>query len=69
MPEFEAALAAGLISGEHVDVVASVLRRLDDEITAAFIAEEDRLLSAAQRESVEEFRSDCQDLARLLIPT
>ena len=67
MPKFEAALAAGLISGEHVDVVATVLRRLDDEITAAFTAEEDRLLAAAQRESVEEFRSGCQDFARFLI--
>src|SRR5918994_5211531 len=32
MPEFEAALAAREISGDHVDAVAAVLKGLDDEI-------------------------------------
>jgi hypothetical protein len=66
MPAFEAALAAGSISGGHVDAVAAVLGRLDDEIRLAFIAEQDRLLSAARRQRVEEFMSECQNLVRFL---
>jgi hypothetical protein len=66
MPAFEAALAAGSISGGHVDAVASALGRLDDEIRSAFIAEEDRLLGAAQRQRVEEFLVGCRDLVRFL---
>ena len=66
MPKFEAALAAGSISGGHVDAVASVLGRLDAEIRAAFVAEQDGMLAAAQRERVEDFASGCRDLARFL---
>jgi hypothetical protein len=66
MPKFEAALAAGSISAGHIDAVASVLGRLDDEIRAAFIAEQDRLLGAAQRDRVEDFASGCRDLVRFL---
>ena len=66
MPTFEAALAAGSISAGHVDAVASVLGRLDDEIRLAFIAEEDRLLGAAKRQRVEDFASGCRDLVRFL---
>jgi hypothetical protein len=66
MPEFEAALAAGSISSAHVDAVASVLARLDDEIRSAFIAEQDRLLGAARLQRVEEFLTGCRDLVRFL---
>ena len=66
MPKFEAALAEGTISAGHVDAVAAVLGRLDDEIRAAFIAEQDRLLGAAQRQRVEDFSTGCRDLVRFL---
>src|SRR5918993_4037655 len=66
MPKFEAALASGSISAGHIDAVASVLGRSDDEIRAAFVAEQDRLLGAAQRERVEDFASGCRDLVRFL---
>jgi hypothetical protein len=66
MPMFEAALAAGSISGGHVDAVASVLGRLDDEIRTAFIGEQERLLGAARRQRVEEFVLGCRDLVRFL---
>ncbi len=67
MPLFEAALAAGQISGGHVDAVAAVLVGLDDEIRLAFIAEQTALLAAARREPVEEFRTGCRNLVRFLI--
>jgi hypothetical protein len=66
LPAFEAALAAGSISSGHVDAVAAVLSRLDDEIRTAFIAEQARLLGAARRQRVEEFVSGCRDLVRFL---
>jgi Domain of unknown function (DUF222) len=66
MPMFEVALAAGSISSGHVDAVAAVLGRLDDEIRSAFIAEQERLLGAAQRQRVEEFVVGCRDLVRFL---
>ena len=66
MPKFEAALAAGSISAGHIDAVASVLGRSDDEIRAAFVGEQERLLAAAQRERVEDFASGCRDLVRFL---
>src|SRR5918994_4267930 len=53
MPAFEAALAAGAISGGHVDAVARTIRQLDDEIRLAFIDEEANLLAAARRERIE----------------
>ena len=66
MPLFEAALAAGEISGGHVDAVAAVLVGLDDEIRAEFIAEQVALLAAARRERVEEFLAGCRNLIRFL---
>ena len=66
MPLFESALAAGEISGGHVDEVAAVLVGLGDEIRAEFIAEQTSLLAAACRERVEEFRAGCRNLIRFL---
>ncbi len=37
---------------------------MDDEIRAAFIAEQNRLLAAAQRERGEDFHTGCRELVR-----
>ncbi len=66
MPSFEEALAAGVISGDHVDAVARVLRGLDDEIRVAFIDHEAALLVAATRERIVMFDRTCRDLAKCL---
>ena len=67
MPSFEAALAAGVISGDHVDAVARVLRGLDAEVRAVFIGYEAQLLVAATRERIVMFDRTCRDLAKCLI--
>ena len=67
MPSFEDALAAGLISGDHVDAVARVLRGLDDEVRAEFISYEAVLLVAATRERIVMFDRTCRDLAKCLV--
>ena len=59
-------LAAGVISGDHVDAVARVLRGLDDEIRAEFISHEAALLVAACRERIVMFDRTCRDLAKCL---
>ena len=66
MPSFEEALAAGVISGDHVDAVARVLRGLDDEVRAEFISHEAALLVAACRERIVMFDRTCRDLAKCL---
>ena len=67
MPSFEDALAAGLISGDHVDAVARVLRGLDAEVRAEFISHEAVLLVAATRERIVMFDRTCRDLAKCLV--
>ena len=67
MPSFEEALAAGVISGDHVDAVARVLRGLDAEVRAVFIGYEAQLLVAATRERIVMFDRTCRDLAKCLI--
>ena len=67
MPSFEEALAAGVISGDHVDAVARVLRGLDAEVRAVFIGYEAQLLVAAARERIVMFDRTCRDLAKCLI--
>ena len=52
MPSFEEALAAGVITGDHVDAVARVLRGLDAEVRAVFVGYEAQLLAAAGRERI-----------------
>jgi hypothetical protein len=66
MPSFEAALAAGTISGGHVDAVANTIRRLDVEIRGLFIDHQPQLLIAAGRERVEQFERTCRDLVHHL---
>ncbi len=58
MPSFEDALAAGLISGDHVDAVARVLRGLDDEVRAEFISHEAVLLGGGDPGAHRDVRSD-----------
>ena len=67
MPSFEEALAAGVITGDHVDAVARVLRGLDAEVRAMFIGYEAQLLAAAGRERIVMFDRTCRDLAKCLI--
>ncbi len=66
MPSFEAALADGVITADHVDAVARVLRSLDDDLRAEFIAYEPQLLAAASRERIVMFDRTCRDLAKCL---
>ena len=66
---FEDALANGAVSAGHVDALAHVTRRLDDELRAEFFSHEDLLLQAAATLSVDSFERQCRDLSRHLIAT
>ncbi len=63
---FEDALANGAVSAGHVDALANVTRRLDDELRAEFFSHEDLLLDAAATLSVDSFERQCRDLSRHL---
>jgi hypothetical protein len=67
MPSFEQALADGVITGDHVDAVARVLRGLDAEVRVVFIGYEAQLLAAAGRERIVMFDRTCRDLAACLV--
>lgn len=67
MPGFEAALAVGLIASGHIDIVARMLRNLDDQIRLAFIDGEGPLLERAKRERVEIFEVTCRNEIRRLV--
>jgi hypothetical protein len=63
---FEDALASGAVSAGHLDALAHVTRRLDDELRAEFFSHEDLLLQAAATLSVDVFERQCRDLSRHL---
>jgi hypothetical protein len=66
LPQFEDALASGVVSAGHVDAIASAIRNLDDSVTAEFLAHSEGLLADAERMGVDTFDRNCRDLARHL---
>jgi hypothetical protein len=52
---FEDALAAGDVSGDHLDVLARLTRNLSDEVASEVRAEADDLLASAANEYVSQF--------------
>ncbi len=68
LPSFEAGLANGEVSAGHLDAMASVRKRLDDETRAKFDEHEAELLAAASHESVDAFARRCRELAHRLTP-
>jgi hypothetical protein len=67
-PLFAAALAAGSVTGEHLDALGRVLRGLEPAVSAAFVAAEDDLLGSARRLSPEAFGRAARELAEFLDP-
>ena len=67
MPAFEAALAAGLIAAGHVDIVARLLGKLDDQLRLEFVERQGWLLDRAQRERIEVFEITCRNEIRRLV--
>jgi hypothetical protein len=67
MPDVEAALDGGGLSGAHVDAIASARRRLPEELHDEFAALVDELIARAARVSIETFRRECRRLAGHLI--
>lgn len=65
-PSFDDALAAGSIGAEHVDALAGVTSRLDDDVKAGLLDCADDLLADATRMTPEQFGRSCRDLARRL---
>jgi hypothetical protein len=60
------ALAAGTTSPAHVDVLAGVLRRLDDDQRGRVLAGADALAEQAATTNVDQFRQVCDRAARLV---
>ena len=66
LPNFEDALATGIVSAGHVDAIAGAIRNLDEPLTAEFLAQGHELLADAERMGVDLFERSCRDLARQL---
>ncbi len=65
-PSFGEALSAGAVGAEHVDALANVTAKLDDEVKTSLLDREDDLLADATRMTPEQFGRSCRDLARQL---
>jgi hypothetical protein len=66
LPQFEDALASGVVAAGHVDAIAGAIRNLDETVTAEFLAHSEGLLADAGRMGVDAFDRTCRDLARHL---
>jgi len=58
---FEAALAAGDVSGDHLDVLARLTRGLDEQVAADLRAEADELLASASNDYVSQFERSTKE--------
>jgi hypothetical protein len=68
LPAFGHGLAAGEVSVGHLDVLANVRARLDDDTTRRFDEREAELLDFAAHERVDVFARRCRELATQLTP-
>ena len=58
LPSFAAALAAGHITGAHVDVVVRALKRLEPGMRPRLLADADRLVGVAARMTADSFQRE-----------
>ncbi len=58
---FEDALAAGDVSGDHLDVLARLTRHITDEVAADLRAEANELLTSASNEYVSQFERSTKE--------
>ena len=66
MPSFGTSLAAGNVSGEHVDVLTRALRQLEPEVRTRLIEAAPTLVGAAEQSSPDEFARTVRAEARRL---
>jgi hypothetical protein len=66
-PDFASALAAGEVSGAHLDAMTAATRSLSEDQRAEFMASSDDLLDAARRQRIDVFERECRDLARFVV--
>ncbi len=68
LPGFGEGLTRGDVSAGHLDAIAAVRRRLDDDTRARFDEHADELLRFAAHERVDVFARRCRELAARLTP-
>ena len=68
LPGFGEGLANGEVSAGHLDALANVRRRLDDDTRRRFDEHQDELLEHAANERVDVFARRCRELAARLTP-
>lgn len=69
LPAFGDGLATGEVSAGHLDAIARVRIRLDDDTRRRFDEHEDKLLGFAANERVDVFARRCRELAAHLTPS
>jgi hypothetical protein len=66
MPQFQKALESGVVSAEHADAVAGLVRGLDASGQAEVAELADALVQSAAAMPVDAFARECRDLGRIL---